>query len=125
MNLDRFIYLQLVLKLTGALATFAPTIGVIPYYESPVHRFLQGRGEIELGDDGSATTLWEFLIHADDSEYPMYLDGRLYSKNDLLFEAAQLLPHIPHEVIKWVKEEGRQKIWSMCLESGFSPGDFE
>ena len=116
---------NLVVQLTQALASFAPTIGVIPSYESPAFRFLQGRGEITLGHNGPATTLWELLIHANVEEYPIYLDGRLYSKDDLLFAAAQLLPHIPEEVRKWVKEDGRQKIWNMCVESGHNPSYYE
>ncbi|WP_132102130.1 hypothetical protein [Dehalobacter sp. MCB1] len=95
---------------------------MIPGYESPKFRFLQGRGEITIGHNGPATTLWEFLIHAEDSRYPIYLDGSLYSKEDLLLTAAQLLSHIPHEVRRWVGEEGRQKIWYMCLQAGLDPG---
>lgn len=117
---------ELITKLTKVLAKFAPTLGVIPSYESPKFRFLQGRGEISLGSEsGPATTLWEFLIHAKDSQYPLYLDGSLYSREDLLLEAAQLIPHIPDEVRRWVREEGRKKVWDMCVEAGLDPKMFE
>lgn len=116
---------ELILKLTKVLAKFAPTVAVIPGYESPTFRFLQGRGEINIGYNGPATTLWEFLVHAKESQYPMYLDGILYSKEDLLLNAAQLLPHMPNEVRNWIGEEGRKKIWEMCLKAGIDPGIFE
>lgn len=116
---------ELVSKLTKALSNFAPTLGIIPSYESPKHRFLQGRGEIKIGQDGPATTLWEFLIHAKDSQYPLFLDGSLYAKKDLLEIAAQLLPHIPQEIEKWVSEDGRRRIWDMCIKAGFDPHIFE
>jgi len=114
----------LVSNLTKKLSDFAPSVGVIPGYESPIFRFLQGRGEIHIGNDGPATTLWEFLIHSKDSDYPLFLDGISYSKKYLLLCAAELLPHIPDEVRNWVFEEGRQKIWSMCLEEELDPNDF-
>lgn len=114
----------LVSKLTEVLSKFAPSIGIIPSYESPKFRFLQGRGEINIGVNGQATTLWEFLLYAKDNEYPLYLEGDLFNKHDLLFRAATLLPHIPDVVKKWVKKEGYQKIWEMCKESGFDPNNF-
>lgn len=42
---------------------------VIPSYENLKWRFLQGRGEINIGsENGPASTLWEFLIHAQDAD---------------------------------------------------------
>ena len=117
---------QIIDKLTGAMSSYAPTIGVIPIYESPKWRFLQGRGEINLGSqDGPATTIWELLLHNKDSKYPIYLDGELFSKEDLLLQAAQLLPHIPDVVDNWIRKEGREKLWEMCKEAGIDPKIFE
>jgi len=115
---------NLVLKLSNVLSKQAPTIGIVPGYESPAYRFLQGRGEIILGKNGPATTLWEFLIHSKDSQYPLYLEGNIYSKNELLLEAAQLLPHIPETVKNWVSEDGYKKIWQMCVEQDIDPKIF-
>lgn len=116
---------MLISKLTDVLSKFAPTLGVIPSYESPSWRFLQGRSEITIGSDGPATTLWEFLIYEKDEQYPLYLDSKLYSKEDLLWEAAQLLPHIPDIVDNWVGKEGRYRIWDMCRKTGIDPKIFE
>lgn len=116
---------NLVLKLTKALSKQAPTIGVIPEYESPSYRFLQGRGEITLGSNGLATTLWEFLIHTKESQYPLYLEGSIYNKEELLIEAAQLLPHIPETVQNWVGQDGYEKVWQMCIDHNIDPKIFE
>lgn len=117
---------EIIKRLTGIMTDHAPTIGVIPSYESPKWRFLQGRGEINLQtEDGPATTLWEFLIHTKDDKYPLYLDGDLFSKEDLLLRAAQLLPHIPDIVDNWVgKDGGRRKIYEMCKDIGADPNVF-
>lgn len=97
----------------------APTIGLIPPYEYPAFRFLQGRGEIMLNsEDGPVTTLWEFLIHSRDSDYPLLLDGELFAKEDLLLIAADLLPQISDVIEHWVRKEGREKIIKMCQEIG-------
>ncbi|NOR87296.1 MAG: hypothetical protein GQ527_06775, partial [Bacteroidales bacterium] len=114
-----------VLKLTEALSKQAPSFGVVPEYESPSYKFLQGRGEILLGLNGPATTLWEFLIYAKESEYPLYLEGSVYKKIDLLNEAAQLLPHIPETVQNWVGQEGYEEIWQMCVDYSIDPELFE
>lgn len=115
----------LVNKLTSSLAPDAATIGVIPSWESPKRRFLQGRGEINLrNEDGPCTTIWEFLIHAKDNEYPLYIEGELYSKERLLLEVAQLLPHAPEIAEKRVGEEGKKRILQMCKDAGVNPVSF-
>src|SRR5690625_1796355 len=63
---------------TEVLGENAATIGVTPDYESPVIRFLQGSGEILINSiDGPTTTLWEMLVHLDDSKYPIYIEGEI------------------------------------------------
>jgi hypothetical protein len=113
-------FYSLINQLVEVLGVNAPTVGVIPSYENPKWRFLQGRGEITIGSgNGPATTLWEFLLHTEDSGYPFFLEGEIFSKNDLLFRAAQLLPNIPDEVDRWVGKKGREDIWEMCKRAGF------
>jgi hypothetical protein len=110
--------------LAEALADYAPTIGKVPIYESPLYKFLSERGEITISPHDKATTLWELLIYAKDSDYPLFLAGNQYNKVNLLLRAAQLLPHIPNEVEKWVGEKGRLKLWNMCVEEGINPQNF-
>ncbi|WP_311065542.1 toll/interleukin-1 receptor domain-containing protein [Halomonas sp. DWK9] len=112
-------------RLSLEMTNYAPSIGVIPSYESPKWRFLQGRGEISLGSEsGPATTLWEFLIHASDSEYPLFIEGEHFSKEGLLLRAAQLLPHIPDVVENWVGKEGAAQINEMCKDAEIDPNLF-
>ncbi|MDD4439801.1 MAG: toll/interleukin-1 receptor domain-containing protein [Tissierellia bacterium] len=116
---------EIIKELSKKLAQNAPTVGVIPMYESPKDRFLEGRGEVELGsDDKMASTIWEFVLYSKDSAYPLFIGGDLYSKKDLLFRIANLLPHIPEEAEKWVQKGGKQKLWKMCVDAGFDPNLF-
>ena len=110
--------------LSKALSRFSPTVGKLPCYEEPVHRFLNGRCEMFIGEDEKATTIWEFLIHAKDGDYPLFFEGNTFTKKDLLFEIARLLPHIPNEIEKWVGKDGREKLEKMCIDAGYDPCDF-
>jgi hypothetical protein len=112
----------IIARLAEEMSDGAPTICVVPSYSSPKFRFLQGRGEIKIhSEDGPSTTLWELLLHLKDDEYPIYLEGELFTKNDLFFQAAQLLPHIPEVVENWVQAKGREELWKMCKDAGFDP----
>ena len=95
------------------------TIGFIPIYESPLHRFLSGRGEIVINSAaGPVCNLWEFLIHRKECDYPLLLDGHFFSKNELLLRAADLLPEMQNEIDVLVGPEGRELIFDMCKEAG-------
>jgi hypothetical protein len=115
----------LLMKLTEALAQYAPSVGIIPNYESPVWRFLNGSGEITIGKNGPATTIFEFILHNKNDKYPLFLDGKCYNKDDLLLYIAQLLPHIPDEIDNWVGKEDRKKLWEICIENKINPKIFE
>ena len=95
---------------------------VIPSWELPEHRFLEGLGELLVGNDkGSATTLWELLIHFDDSEYPVMIAGNLFTKKDLVFKAAQNLAGDRSRALPSVGEDGITKIREMCRTVGIDP----
>lgn len=112
----------LVSNLTEAMVEGAPTTGYIPSYESPKWRFLQGRGEVVIGSvNGPATSMWELLLHLKDTGYPFYLDGELFTKEDLLLRAAHLLPHLPDVVKRYVGSDGYKKLCTMCREAGLTP----
>jgi hypothetical protein len=112
-------------KLVAAMSLGASSRGVVPIYENPVYRFLQGFGEVNLNDSaGPATTIFEFLIHAKDSQYPFWLGGRLFMKKDLLFEVAKYMCADPQRIEKWVRKVGYKKIWRMCIENDINPNDY-
>jgi hypothetical protein len=94
---------KVAMKLIEAMSSGAPSRGVVPSWESPVHRFLEGLGEVNLNSsDGPAATIFEFLIHSKETDYPLWLGGELYTKIDLLLQVAQLLGPVPDRVKQWV-----------------------
>jgi len=116
---------QAVSRLIEILSNGAPYRAVIPSYENPVWRFLQGRGEVNLQtEDGPATTIFEYLIHSKPNEYPLWLAGEAYSKKDLLQRMPTLLVHCPEVVRAVVDQAGFKKIWAMCIEEGINPSHF-
>jgi hypothetical protein len=46
-----------------------PIHAEVPSWEEPVHRFKYGRGELMKGVNGPVFTVWEALIHFDDSQF--------------------------------------------------------
>lgn len=118
--------LELVIsKLVKALSNNAPNRGIIPIYENPAHRFLNGLGEITLVAMGDrAITIFEYLIHAEDKDYPLWLAGKSYSKEELLLNVAQIIGPDPDRVKRWVGKEGYRKLWGMCKDRGLDPNIF-
>lgn len=109
-------------QLVESLSEGAPSRAVIPSYEEPAWRFLQGLGEVVLQtSDGRATTIFGFLIHAQNEEYPLWLAGRTYSKEDLLYHVASFLAADPDRCSHYLSQEDYDKVWVMCVESGFDP----
>lgn len=109
-------------QLVASLSDGAPSRAVIPSWENPAYRFLQGLGEVNLQTaDGPATTIFEFLLHAKPHQYPLWLAGRPYSQEELLLEVAHYIGADPDRVKNWVAEDGYKKIWEMCVTAGFNP----
>jgi len=95
---------------------------VAPTYELPDYRFLQGLGELKVGsNEGPATTIWELLIHFDNSQYPVDVEGKIFTKYDLLIQAAQVLAGDRSRAVPHVGEDDVSKIWEMCRTIGVDP----
>lgn len=115
---------SIVPKLTKVLSDNAQTIAVIPSYESPKWRFLQGRGEININSEGGpASNLWEFLIYSEDANYPLFIEGESFTKDDLLLHAAQLLPHVQDELSHTLAKH-RKDLYELCRSAGIDPDVF-
>lgn len=113
---------EVISKLIKVLSIGSPNNLIIPSYESGKHRFLSGRGEVCIGSlDGPATTLWEYLLYAKDDGYPVYFEGEVFHKTDLLYHACSMIPHISEEIEHWINKEGLVKIIKMCCEAGYDP----
>jgi len=116
---------NVVSKLVEALSSGAASRAIVPVWEDPTHRFLQGLGEVNLQSaDGPATTIFEFLLHANESQYPLWIGGRVFTKKELLVHVARLLGPVPDRVRSWVREDEFQKLWKMCVESDLDPKSF-
>ena len=95
---------------------------VIPSYELPDYRFLQGLGSLQVGStDGPATTLWELLLNFEDSQYPVIVKGKKYTKYDLLFQAAQILSEDESRASDCIQKTGVKTIREMCSNEGIDP----
>jgi hypothetical protein len=112
---------DVVSKLIEALSNGAPSRAVIPIWEDPTHRFLEGLGEISLSPRADAITVFEFLLHTSPDSYPLWLAGRALTREEMLSRVAQILAHVPDRAKNWVGKEGFQKLWEMCVENGFDP----
>jgi TIR domain len=75
---------SVVRTLVRAFIPGAGTVAVPPPYEDPVRRFFRGQGELTVGDDGPAFNLWEAVALFKLSDYPVWLQGRLYSHDEFL-----------------------------------------
>lgn len=116
---------EVVFKLIEGLSSGAPSRAVVPIWEDPTYRFLEGLAEVNLqSGEGAATTIFEFLLHAKESQYPLWIGGRVFTKNQLLLHVAQLLGPVPDRVKSWVHEDGYRKLWEMCVENDLNPHNF-
>lgn len=116
---------DVIYKLVKSMSLGAPTRGVVPIWEMPVYRFLHGLGEVNVNtSNGPATTIYEFVLHAEDSWYPFWLGGRLFTKKDLLLQVAQYLTTDPSRVERFVSKTGYKKIFKLCKDEGIDPDVF-
>lgn len=114
---------QVARQLAAEMVEAAGTIATIPGYSDPVFRFLAGRGELAVSE-GGAFTLWEALVHFTDENYPIWLSGRLYEREDLLVQAWENLSASIDIARSTVGEDGIKKIRAMLGERGLDPDLF-
>ena len=104
-----------------AMQIMDATVAVVPADQRPVDRFLRGEGELTLGIEGPAFTLWEALLTFRSEEFPLYVEGEMLNRQRLLEQVADLLasgaPAAEH-----LKEGELSSIEAMCVaELGFNP----
>ncbi len=97
-----------------------PIHAVVTTWQDPLHRFMEGRGELTVGVNGPVFTLWEALISFDDSQFPILVGDKSLSKAELLGKAwdisladPSLSLALPH-----VAKEGVEKIGQMFRQAG-------
>lgn len=83
---------QTINSIATALTEFAPLRGTTPIWESPRYRFLAGKGEIQLQKMGGASiSLFELLANFGPDDFPLALDGELFSRKDLARHAKKAM----------------------------------
>ncbi len=88
--------------IANALTEFAPLRGTTPEWESPRYRFLNGTGEIQLQKKGGATiSLFELLVNFTRDDFPLALDGELFTRRDLARYAQQAIAKDPGIAQRW------------------------
>lgn len=70
--------------LVEELAGGAAIVAIVPSWEDPRERFLQGKGEALAGPNGRAFNIWEAVLDIPEDRLPIWFGGRLYSREDLL-----------------------------------------
>lgn len=121
---------QVISKLLKNLSDGAPSLGIIPSWENPAYRFLQGLGEVGFRSSNApastitTTTIFEFLLYSKPEQYPLWLAGETYSKKRLLTYVAKMIGPVPERVKKCVDDEGFNRLFKMCVEHDLHPNIF-
>lgn len=79
---------------SGLQAVLIPepaTIARTSPWEDPLHRFLQGEGEASLSDGGGVFTIWEAIVHFKLKDYPVRINRRTFSRDELIGYAYEAL----------------------------------
>jgi hypothetical protein len=103
---------NIVYSLSGA----APTQAGIPSYESPIFRFFQGRGEL-IDSAGRAFNVWEAALHLREDQYPIWVAGRLISRDEILYKIFEQF--IQDSGLIRVNEEDKKRLYNLCKAAGF------
>ncbi len=100
----------------------SPTVGVIPIYENPQWRFLQGQGELLANsENGGAFHLFEAAKFSDDA-FPLYVYDRPYKKMEIILAVAKAIYYDNPSVIKIGAKE-RKKMKELCKQHGYDLDD--
>ncbi len=98
-----------------------PIQTVVPSWEDPVSRFLNGLGELQVSPNGPAFTLWEALIRFEDSRFPIQVRDREISKPELMAHAADVFNAGAFDrAERAVGRDGLEKIKDSCRQAGLA-----
>jgi TIR domain len=98
----------------------ASTIAVVPVYQQPVARFKMGHGELTLGIEGPAFNMWEALLHFEPGKFPMFVDGEIIHRSELVARAQEWIAG--DEAGIPVSPEELERLKEICTaELGFDP----
>jgi hypothetical protein len=92
---------------------------LVPSWEDPITRFVNGVGELQISPNGAAFTLWETLTRFKDSQFPIQVQDREFSKQELLARDADILnAGDPASAKTAVGPDGLAKVEDLCRQAG-------
>ena len=100
----------------------SPTVGVVPIFENPQWRFLQGKAELYKNKDrGPVFHLFE-AAEMPDEDFPLYVYDRPYSKKEIIHAVSKALYHNNSDVIPLGAKE-KKKMKALCKAHGYDLDD--
>jgi hypothetical protein len=100
----------------------SPTVGIVPVYENPQWRFLQGKGELLANsEDGGAFHLFE-AAEFPDGAFPLYVYDRPYTKKEIVLAVVKALFYGNPDVID-IGDDRRASMKKLCKQYGYDLDD--
>lgn len=100
----------------------SPTVGIIPSYENPQWRFLQGKGELLANsENGGAFHLFE-AAEFPDEDFPLFVYDRPYTKKEIVLAVTKALFYGNPDVID-IGDDRRAKMKKLCKQYGYDLDD--
>lgn len=99
---------------------------VVPLHQKPVERFLNGDGELTLGVEGPAFTIWEAILDLPVDTFPLYVEGELLDRKTMLLCAGETLVMRPQRAESILTEEQQTEVRRIFeAELGWDPNDMD
>lgn len=112
----------MVRELAGQIVDATPA--VVPIYQRPVNRFLNGEGELTLGVEGPAFTIWEALLSFEPDQFPLYVEGETIDRATMLGRAVEAMART--QSADFIDDQQRETLSALCrAELGFDPKELE
>jgi len=109
-------------NLAEAVHQKSPTVGVVPIFENPQWRFLQGKGELYKNKHGGSVFHLFEAAQMSDEDFPLYVYDRPYKKKEIILAVAKALYYGNPDMIKIGAKE-RKKMKALCKEHGYDLDD--
>jgi hypothetical protein len=82
--------------------------------EDPFHRFLQGQGELHADTtNGAVFNLFE-AVELAKNRFPIFLGGRLYERDELLFHTAVAIGSRRADVTNMIGADALKRVEKRC-----------
>jgi hypothetical protein len=114
----------LAIELAKSMVGAAGTVAFVPEYMQPVVRFLRGMAELTTRPGhGGAFSIWEAILQFEDSDYPLWVAGRTFTREDLLAQLGEAPTIAAENAVRYVSEDGLERIRAMLRERGLPEWD--